>query len=310
MVHSAFVWRAGALAASAGLALLASSTSAAKAPPQSDPVIQRTNVTWHVPRGLGLQRQADAAPRAGEDPLTPALAGLLSELRFRDGRSVSAASAGDDRFEAPRIARGNDGFVRSVGAPPGFHFVSADRASAASPAAVAAGFVSSHGELFGLSGQPFGLAEEVVKPAAGRTFVKLGQSYHGVPVLGARAIVQVDESGGVEFALLGLARRSRFPASGTLDITPVVAADAAGQLATAALGEEHPGASLVASQPQLVVYDPALLGNAGPVRLAWRLTVTSSDESRPGVVVTDSTSGLARSSSRSRSINSTETERG
>ncbi len=270
--------------------LLAPALLAAAASGQLAPSPKRTAVALRLPGGAAARRQEPSvnAPGQRPDPLLGALQGLLSELRGPTGRAgVAAASTG----EAPRIVRADDGYVRSVGAPPGFHFATAAGGAPLSPSAAALGFLNAHTDLFGISGAPFGVGEVVTNSAAGRSYVKAQQTYRGVPILGARAIVQIDDSGGVEFALFGLTRRSRLGAFADLGVAPTVAADAAGELARASIAADNAATSLDCSRAQLVIYDPALLDNAGPVRLAWRVSVTSGDDTVDELVLVDAVDG-------------------
>ncbi len=224
---------------------------------------------------------------ASPDPIEKALQGLLSELQSTGGMGIARTLA---PAEEVRLTRGDDGYVRVVGAPPEFHFI-VDAANGSSPETLATAFLTGHGDLFGIAGAPFELTAERVNRGAARTYVKLQQTYRGVPVLGAVAIVQVDDAGGVEFATSGLARTPRLPAFDRLGVSPVVAADAAGDLAAAAVGGDHPEALLEHSAAGLVVYDPSLLDNAGPTRLAWRVTVTSNDDTISELVLVDALDG-------------------
>ncbi len=272
------------------LFLSPSALMAVTASAQPRPLLSREDVGKRLPGAGARLRQPGSVNwgRATPDALASAMNELLATLDPQGGQAMALSAAAT---EQPRIVRTDDGYVRSVGAPPGLHFAVTAGAKALGPEAVATRFLEAHADLFGISGAPLGLVQERTNYGAGRSYVKLQQTYRGVPILGARAIVQVDESGGVEFALLGLSRRPRLPAFAELSTSPVVAADAAGALAVAAIGDDNPGAILVHSDPELVVYDPALLDEAGPPRLAWRLSVDDGDDTASELVVVDAIDG-------------------
>jgi Zn-dependent metalloprotease/fibronectin type 3 domain-containing protein len=283
--------RAGVVALLGRLLFLApGALMAVTASAQPPPRPTREDVGRRLPGGgarLGQPGSVNGA-RSTPDVLAGAMNELLATLESRGGqvRALSPEAA-----EPPRIVRADDGYVRSVGAPPASHFVVFGAVTASAPDEIAVRFLESHAALFGVAGAPFGLVQHNVNRGAGRSYVKLQQTYRGVPILGARAIVQVDDSNGVEFALLGLSRRPRLPAFANLGVSPVVAADAAGALAVATIGDANPGAILVHSDPELVVYDPGLLDEAGPIRLAWRLSVDDGDDTVSELVLVDALDG-------------------
>lgn len=139
-------------------------------------------------------------------------------------------------------------------------------------------FLSSYGALFGLNDQ----AQLTVmhnEQLAGRSFVRFQQRYQGVPVLGGELIVQTD------------ARRNIISANGEtlpgldLSVTPRISAAAATQTGLAALAKTYKLAlrDFQSSQPQLWIYNPALLGGPGlrQPALVWRMEVTAPTAGEP-----------------------------
>lgn len=146
----------------------------------------------------------------------------------------------------------------------------------ASPEDAARGFLAVYGPLFGLKDPARELQVERVRTAdRGRSSVRFQQVYESIPVLGGELIVQVNASNDILFA------SGEILPDLSLDITPRVAAEAARLNALEAVAREYGLATedLTASEPELWVYNPLLLGAPGiPVsRLVWRIEVTPLD---------------------------------
>lgn len=143
----------------------------------------------------------------------------------------------------------------------------------ARPEAAARGFLAQYGPLFGLQNPAGDLS--VMKERTlddGRAFVRFQQRYQGIPVFGGELIVQTD------------ARQDILSVNGetlpdlTLDTRPTVPAEAARQAALVKVaGDYHLAVDqLKANEPELWIYNPALLGSPGPrvSTLVWRTEVT------------------------------------
>ncbi|MBE7552986.1 MAG: M4 family metallopeptidase [Anaerolineales bacterium] len=146
----------------------------------------------------------------------------------------------------------------------------------ARPEAAARGFLAQYGQLFGLQNPAGDLSVMKEKTLGdGRAFVRFQQRYQGVPVFGGELIVQTD------------ARQDILSVNGetlpdlTLDTRPTVPAEAARQAALVKIaGDYHLAVDqLKASEPELWIYNPALLGSPGPrvSMLVWRTEVTPTE---------------------------------
>jgi Zn-dependent metalloprotease len=146
-------------------------------------------------------------------------------------------------------------------------------AASATPELAARGFLSSYGALFGLDDQARDLTVIRAPVYAGQTFVRFQQRYQGIPVMGGELIVQVDGKRDV------LAAKGEVLPNLRLDTTPRISLDTARQRALALVAATYDlrQSDLRASQPELWVYNPALLGGPGLRRstLNWRLEVTN-----------------------------------
>ncbi|MCB1259441.1 MAG: hypothetical protein KDB33_03435, partial [Acidimicrobiales bacterium] len=129
-------------------------------------------------------------------------------------------------------------------------------------------------------GADFGSADGTTFAATGTsttpdgTGVRFQQSIDGVPVLAGEVAVQTDAAGQVRSVLGETADDA--PAS----MSPTVTAADAATAARAASAKAHGlgAVPLVASRPELWIYDPTLVGSPDPVgtRLVWRVRVEAS----------------------------------
>ena len=148
----------------------------------------------------------------------------------------------------------------------------------APPEVVARAFLASYGSLFGLHDQASNLALVSSRPAdGGRDVVRFQQRIEGLPVLGGEWIVQLDGQGNV-VSVSGEALPSagaRPPAWALA--SPGIDREAARERALDLVAEVHRVApeALAATEPELWVYHPALLGAPGLQRASqvWRLEV-------------------------------------
>ena len=197
--------------------------------------------------------------------------------------SFAAASGGFAAQLGPGVTvshQSDTGVVGFVGTRAGTSLASGVSASA-SPAAAARSFVGSYADRFGLAGRSAGLRVARGRPAgAGQTSVRLQQIYRGLPVLGGELAVVVDRSNRV-LSVLG----ETSPSPNAATVAAVGPADAARAAIGAVARSNHLATSdLRASQPQLKLYDPRLLGAPSPfhrARTSWVLHVTSADGVEP-----------------------------
>jgi bacillolysin len=146
-------------------------------------------------------------------------------------------------------------------------------AASATPELAARAFLSNYGALFGLADQARDLTVMRAPAYAGQTFVRFQQRYQGIPVMGGELIVQVDGKRDV------LSAKGEILPNLSLNTTPRISLDTARQRALALVAATYDlhQADLQATQPELWVYNPALLGGPGLRRssLNWRLEVTN-----------------------------------
>ncbi len=206
-----------------------------------------------------------AASPAWAQPIDP-ISQVMASLRPAPGRSTSASR------EPPRVTWSDRGAIQYLGAPDGQVF-SAPAADPARPGETARSFLDAHRDLLGVSSSAVGFTILREKARGERRYVRLQQTYAGVPVFGARANVQLDATGGIEAVFADLATETRELDEGRIPTSPSIPAAEATSLATARGSAKAPGASVDTKPPELWWFDPAVIGAEGRVRLVWIVDV-------------------------------------
>jgi len=142
----------------------------------------------------------------------------------------------------------------------------------ATPETAARAFLSDYGEIFGISPQVDELDFMRSQSASGgRSFVRFQQLYRGIPVFGGELIVQLDSKRNI------LSANGEIVPGITVDTIPGIDASTAAEKATRAVAGWYsldPG-ELIASDPELRVYNPIILGlNRDMSSLVWRIDVS------------------------------------
>ncbi len=227
-----------------------------------------------TPRAATAQG-AVSPPDSGGIPrtLAPQLAVLQEALQQELGVDARLATrrdsallrfAGTSRLATPSVGQG----------------LPRDNGPLTMQAAEAAGeaFLATYGPLFGLGTPGVGMRVERTRVVGdGRGVVRYQQEYLGVPVFGGQMVVQFESDGRLLSALADLSAEPAALVEPRIDAAEAQAA----ALRTVALREAIVPEALSASEPALWIYDPAVVGETGAVRLAWRTEVRSTG--RPDV---------------------------
>jgi len=165
------------------------------------------------------------------------------------------------------------GMVRFIGTDPAHPIPQpAALVAEATPEEAARQFLATYGRLFGLTNQANELTVMSTKSAdRGRSFVRFQQVYQGVPVMGGELIVQVDAQKNV------LSANGEVLPDLAVDVAPTIDAETARQTALGKVAKDYglSVADLTATDPELWIYNPILLGGPG-LRfnaLVWRMDV-------------------------------------
>jgi bacillolysin len=140
------------------------------------------------------------------------------------------------------------------------------------PSDVARAFVDRYGPAFGVEDPSEDLVEDRSEEAlAGGAAVRFRQEHHGVPVLAGEIAVQLAADGRV----LSTAGEALPYLDVATDPTVTAASAAALALAVTVRDEGVAADTLETSAPELLIYDPALIGAPGELgaRLVWRVDV-------------------------------------
>lgn len=228
-------------------------------------------IAWRVPTpclAVFLLALSSPVGRTDEQASRPEITQLLSTLENRGaGKSVSTSAN-----EGSSLVSNADGSIRHLAAPAERHFKMTG-AVPTEPEATAQRFVKEYAVAFGVKSKAVEFVPVKNRHQDSRHYLKLSQTYAGVPVFGANIIVQLNESGGLEYVANYLARDLHKIDARPLPALPTLGANAARDTAQACFQLEQPGAAPEISTPKLVWFAPELLGFAGEPRLAWELTV-------------------------------------
>lgn len=212
--------------------------------------------------------------------------------------------------EKPRLGWSPEGHLRYFGAPPGVQAQVDTSLKGLSADEAAKAFVSDYALAFGIDSPNVDFEAARVRRTGERTNIRLDQTYGGLPVFAASMIVQLSESGGIEAVLSDVMTKSETLDKDSAALTPTISAEAAQQFALAdaqprlkaaidayeadlakssdeneATPETVESIRKMLSQmeltvregPELVVYDPAVLGRHGKPVTAWMLTIRSTE---------------------------------
>jgi len=239
----------------------------------------------------GARAQAPVTRSVSASAEDPALAAAVK--RLGEALAPPAPRAAERQRGTPEktyVARTASGHVRALMAPPGRVF-SRSRAGDTDPEAAALGFLREHRVAFGWSGTKTALRAARSRSLSGRTVVRFEQRFAGLPVFGAGVAVQVDSFGGVTFVLADLARDGARMFEREFPTVPTVLSSVAVTKARDVLSVRSEVSDLVADPPELVVYEPSVIGRAGPSQIAWRVRVWSPAARADETVLVDASSG-------------------
>jgi bacillolysin len=167
------------------------------------------------------------------------------------------------------------GQVRFLSASPGQSLMSAGQAGGAVDAAEASlHFLEGYASLFGIQDVQRELQpHKITTGQTGQSYLRYQQLYQGVPILAGELVVSSRPDLSITAAAGETSPNLR------MNTRPSISAGQASQTALEHAAKEH-GLTLQeleASEPELWIYDPALLGAPGPrlISLVWKVEVTS-----------------------------------
>ncbi len=163
------------------------------------------------------------------------------------------------------------GTLRFIGTTPGRPIPKpASLPANASPEAAARGYLSVCGSLLGLRNQASELSVIRQKADEQRTTVRFQQQYQGIPIVGGEVIVQVDGNKNIVAVSKEILPKVQITTQAS------ISAAQAQENALQAVAKKYELAlsDLTASEPELWIYNPRLIGpDEGDTRLVWRMEV-------------------------------------
>ncbi len=207
-----------------------------------------------------LSASAFAGPVFNEDgPSSPR---AKAARRLTEGVHLGSGA------EPARTTHAEDGSLRFLGAPPSGSL----SPPGTTPEAAARRFMMERATAFGLDSPATALETTRATVTGLRTSVRMRQTYGGLPVFGAEAIVQVHRKRGIESAVSDVMRNTAGLDTGKIPLTPAVDAAEAVSRAEQLVVRGAPGvATVVVEGPELLIFAPEVLGLGGVNRLAWSM---------------------------------------
>ncbi|NLF56975.1 MAG: hypothetical protein GX580_05000 [Candidatus Hydrogenedens sp.] len=206
--------------------------------------------------------------------LSGAAAHAQAKADEADIAGVLGALEAPAAVEMPVLRRDGDGFIHFLAAPESGRFILPDSGQKSDdPAARALAFMEGHAGAFGVPSPKLAFEARVQERPTG-TVVRLSQTYAGLPVLGAQAVIRLDADGQVRMVLndvLGDASTlDNDPDSLTPLLTPEEAVAAAKRAEAGVTGGDE---ALLSPQPdpELVIFAPAVYSLSGDPVLAYRV---------------------------------------
>jgi Zn-dependent metalloprotease len=176
-----------------------------------------------------------------------------------------------------RYSTTDEGYVSHLGAPAGAHYEN-DAAKSGSPVAAARGFTLRHKKAIGAGSDKTDFVADRYSSEDSRHYVRLDQTYDGIPVFGAQTVVQLDDDNQVRYFKSDVMRRTKALDADLIDSQAALSGADALAEAVAFMDTVADAAPYeVEEGPELTWYDPKVVGNNGPVQLTYRFIVRSSN---------------------------------
>jgi bacillolysin len=176
--------------------------------------------------------------------------------------------------ESPRFSITPDGYLRYIGAPPS-HYFPVTSPAPGNAEVTAVNFLKENAGLFGVKSSAVHFRVMKTNRMANRDFVKFQQTYADIDVFAGQIIVLVNELGGVEYVMSDIARDLELLDEGTLSVVPLITEEEAVRKVKSLFNAESPNTKIITTEPYLTIFDPAVLGTAGGIRLVWDMKACS-----------------------------------
>ncbi len=177
-----------------------------------------------------------------------------------------------------------DGYLRSLGAPPSCFFPIA-RVVKGDMAATAQSFLLENRAAFGARSESVGFQTLKTSAKDSRGYVRLRQTWREIPVFGAEVVVQLNAASskdinakvGVTSVFNGILKNTSDLDSGKLTIKPTNTTGQAQQAAMRYLAAKGRGKRHTTTTPVLMIFAPQIVDADGPLKLVWQMEVSALD---------------------------------
>ncbi len=164
------------------------------------------------------------------------------------------------------IVRKERGFLHAISLEPEEYLV-VEGSNGLPPDQIVLAFLEQWKDVFMVNSGAMEWSVTKVTPQSYGTIVRLAQTYAGIDIYHASAVVQIDLSGGVVYVVCdGMTDPGPLEASLNL-LNPTLQADQAVDLAVEAMAENNPDIEWQASGIELKIFDGEVLSLSGPPRL-------------------------------------------
>lgn len=225
------------------------------------PVRALANTADNINRLLGAVRSSRAAPQAAQGPQ-----------------------------EAPRLALAPDGYLTHIGAPPASYYP-VSKMVPGNSRETARSFLNEYRGSFGAASTAVDFRSMKSRAKGGRRYERFQQTYQGIPVFSGEIIVQLNQAGGVEYVVSDIARETSALDSGKLPVIPSISSGEALRIARDHFSANRAGLKFDTTVPQLMIYQPSVIGDRGDTRLVWEFTITGKDPASGGQLLLDAHTG-------------------
>jgi len=222
------------------------------------------------------QRADGFGPPSKADP-SPGVHGVAQLSRLLEARIYQRGASETIRrgFHQPRVGKGKGGYLDFVSFPPG-EGLTVDGVPPDDPERVAYEFLSLWKEaLVNLS--PAIQFEPVrVISRGSHTIIRFQQKYEGLPIFGSQVTVGVSEAGRVKHLLSGLVSDTRVLDENEVTLMTTISQEIAQREAILLFSDnaKEPVTSRSSAQsPELMIFDPAVVGESGRIRLVWKTII-------------------------------------
>lgn len=175
--------------------------------------------------------------------------------------------------EKPKVFTTNDKYIRFMMAPPGSNFF-VNPLYRNSPQQAANWFLNNWSGLLAnySPGNSFNILR-INTDKSKNNYVRYQQYYNGIEVYGAQLNCMVNASGGVVAILSDIMRDTQALDNGTISLNPNLTPVMAEEKAIKYLSDKHKGIKFDASNTQLKIFDPKVVGMVGEPKLVYHTII-------------------------------------